>query len=407
MPSISEVFEQTVIRRDYGMPLVRAVNRFYNEFLTRHDGIVDHAGFFGSGYLGVHTIKWLPSDTRTFWQEVLDGEIEETRPELLALPSLQDFGKVGTDPTNLGIVWLAHKVLANPKLTDKVRRQCAVELISILYFKYITSVMSDYFTYGSDPALAVRCYEAMNYKFDLKVFKTWGRLVNARALGVINPKSIHWGTLQTGLPDEKLVYICTDIKTRCNLQIQAVTALYYKVRAENDRVVSVSAMFDSEDGPEVRDVRRSESGYLRYLTETITDKPSFVRADLVKVVLELNPSANENMIFQTLEWISDTYGSPKGTKLKTFVNEVMRWAFALVRSRGVDYGNLLVVSDTLKGILNSSRNKESDLIQIRKQGEQFVRQATARPNNTVVSGERTAVVMYIVLRSLSESYFSR
>lgn len=407
MPTISEVFQQTVIRRDYGQPLVRAVSRFYNEFLTRHDGIVDHAGFFGSGYLGVHTVKWLPSDTRTFWQEVLDGEIEETKAELLKLPVFEDYGKVGTDPTNIGIIWLAHVVLANQKLPERTRRQCAMELISILYFKYITSIMSEYFSFGSDPALAVRCYEAMNYKFDLKVFKTWGNLIHARATGVVSPKGIHWDTLLNGKPDDKLIYIATDIKTRCNQMVQAITALYYKVREENDRVVSVSAMFDSEDGPEHRDVRRNESGYHRYLTEIITDKPSFVRADLVKVVLELNPSANGNLTLETLEWMSDTYGTPKGSKLKTFVDEVLRWAFALVRSRGIDYGNLLVVTDAVKGILNSSRNKEPDLIQIRKQGEHFVRQATGKPSNQVVSGERTAVVMYLVLRSLTESYFSR
>lgn len=407
MPTISEVFQQTVIRRDYGQPLVRAVSRFYNEFLTRHDGIVDHAGFFGSGYLGVHTVKWLPSDTRTFWQEVLDGEIEETKAELLKLPVFDDYGKVGTDPTNIGIIWLAHMVMANSKLPEKTRRQCAVELISILYFKFITSIMSEYFGFGSDPALAVRCYEAMNYKFDLKVFKTWGKLINARALGVVSPKGIHWNTLLKGQPDEAVIYIATDIKTRCNQMIQAITALYYKVRDENDRVVSVSAMFETEDGHEVKDVRRSESGYHRYLTEIITDKPSFVRADLVKVVIELNPSANANLTVQTLEWISDTYGTPRGQKLKGFVDDVLRWAFALVRSRGIDYGNLLVVTDAVKGILNSSRNKEPDLMQIRKQGEGFVRQATGKPSNQVVSGERTAVVMYLVLRSLTEGYFSR
>lgn len=406
MSSISAVFERTVIRKDFGPSLVRAVNRFYNEFITRSDGIVDHAGFFGSGYLAVHTVRWLPSDTKEFWQEVLDGEIEDTRPELWALPSVEKDHIVSSDPTNLAIVWLTHKVLSNNKLSDKQRKQTGIQLISILYFKYITSLMATYFSYGSDPQLAIRCYEAMNYKFDLKVYKTWGRLIEARATGVVNPKSIHWNTLLKGQPDEAMMYVATDIKTRCNLMVQAITDLYYRVREENNRVVSVSSLFESEDGTEVRDVKRNVSSYMRYLSEIITDTPSFIRSELVKVVVELNPSANPQITVETLEYVSAQYGGTKGQKLRQYVDEVMRWAFALVQSRGVDYGNLLVVADTIKGMLNSSRNKEPELLHIRKYGEQLVRQATKKPSNTVVSGERTALVMYLVLRSLTQSRYA-
>ena len=406
MSSISAVFERTVIRKDFGPSLVRAVNRFYNEFITRSDGIVDHAGFFGSGYLAVHTVRWLPSDTKEFWQEVLDGEIEDTRPELWALPTVEKDHIVSSDPTNLAIVWLTHKVLSNNKLSDKQRKQTGIQLISILYFKYITSLMATYFSYGSDPQLAIRCYEAMNYKFDLKVYKTWGRLIEARALGVVNPKSIHWNTLLKGEPDEAMMYVATDIKTRCNLMVQAITDLYYRVREENNRVVSVSSLFESEDGTEVRDVKRNVSSYMRYLSEIITDTPSFIRSELVNVVVELNPSANPQITVETLEYVSAQYGGSKGQKLRQYVDEVMRWAFALVQSRGVDYGNLLVVADTIKGMLNSSRNKEPELLHIRKYGEQLVRQATKKPSNTVVSGERTALVMYLVLRSLTQSRYA-
>lgn len=406
MSSISAVFERTVIRKDFGPSLVRAVNRFYNEFITRSDGIVDHAGFFGSGYLAVHTVRWLPSDTKEFWQEVLDGEIEDTRPELWALPSVEKDHIVSSDPTNLAIVWLTHKVLSNNKLSDKQRKQTGIQLISILYFKYITSLMATYFSYGSDPQLAIRCYEAMNYKFDLKVYKTWGRLIEARATGVVNPKSIHWNTLLKGEPDEAMMYVATDIKTRCNLMVQAITDLYYRVREENNRVVSVSSLFESEDGTEVRDVKRNVSSYMRYLSEIITDTPSFIRSELVNVVVELNPSANPQVTVETLEYVSAQYGGSKGQKLRQYVDEVMRWAFALVQSRGVDYGNLLVVADTIKGMLNSSRNKEPELLHIRKYGEQLVRQATKKPSNTVVSGERTALVMYLVLRSLTQSRYA-
>lgn len=406
MSSISGVFERTVLRKDFGPSLERAVNRFYNEFITRSDGLVDHAGFFGSGYIGVHKIRWLPSDTKTFWQEVLDGEIEDTRPELIALPTVNEDHNVASDPTNLAVVWLVHKVMTNNKLSEKSRKKVGIQLLSILYFKNITSIITTYFSYGADPQLAIRCYEAMSYKFDLKVYKTWGRLIEARATAWFAPGSIHLKTFMLGQPDEAMMYVATDIKTRCNLMIQAITALYYKVREENDRVVSLNAMFESEDGMAVRDVKRGVSDRIRYLNEIITDPASFIRADLLKVVLELNPSAQAQLVVETLEYISSQYGTSKGQKIKSFVDEVMRWSFALLHSRGIDVGDLLGAAEAVKGLLNASRNKESDLLHIRKEGERIVRLATKRPTNVVVSGERTAVAMYILLRSLTERYFN-
>lgn len=413
MSSISEVFERTVIRKDFGQPLVRAVNRFYNEFLTRHNSLVDHAGFFGSGYLGIHTIKWLPSDTITFWQDVVDGEIEESRSQLWALPTVIPEGKtagdrvVGSDPTNLVMVWLVHKVLTNKTLPERVARRCAAEIMSIMYFKFLTSLMGEYFSYGADPQLAIRCYEAMNYKFDLKVYKTWGRLIEARANGFVVPRSNHWKTFMDGKPDEKMIYVATDMQTRVRVGLLAITSLYYKVREENDRVVSVSAMFESEDGAEVRDVQRPISGYMRYLQDIIIDRNGFIRAELVKVVLEMNPSADAAATVATLEYISATYGGNKGVKLRRYVDEVLEWAFALTMGKGIVLTNLVAVADAVKGMLNASLNKSPELMHIRKFGDQLVRDATDKKSSVVVSGERTAVVLYLILRSLTENYFKR
>ena len=309
---------------------------------------------------------------------------------------------VGSDPLNLSTVFLVHLVLRS-NLPVNVKKECAIQIISILHFKYISSIMTAYFGYGSDPQIALRCYEAMNYKFDLKVYKTWGRLIRARAESILSTSGIHIQTFMKMNDDEDVQYVVTDIQTRIRVVIQKITALYYEVRAEKQAVVSVSRMIEVEGEVEVRDMMRTSSQWRRYLLDIITDGPTFVRQELVGAVVKMNPSMNPQMFLLTLQWVSSNYTSDR--KLKAYIDFALEFGFNLIRSKGVNPSNLVEVSEAIKGVINASRNKERDVLYLRKEGENFVRKATGKKSPIPVSGERTGLILYLVLRSMTAHYF--
>jgi hypothetical protein len=247
----------------------------------------------------------------------------------------------------------------------------------------------------------------MNFKFDLKVYKTWGRLIAARATSIVSKSGIHYQTFIKFTDDEDIQYAVTDPQTRIRVVIKKLTALYYEVRADDGRVVALSSMVEVDGELEVRDLKRSLSTYRRYLQEIITDSPTFVRLELVNTVEGMNPSMTTSAFVQTLNWVSANYQSNPKAKLPAYVDAVLEFAFSLFKEKGIDQRNLVAVAEVLKGIINASRNKEKHVLFLRTEGDKIVRAATGRKSPTPVSGERTGLILYLVLRAMTVKYFKQ
>lgn len=199
----------------------------------------------------------------------------------------------------------------------------------------------------------------------------------------------------------------TDPQTRIRVVIKKLTALYYEVRADDGRVASVSSMVEVDGELEVRDLTRTLSTYSRYLKEIIVDGPSFIRLELVNTVAGMNPSMTTSAFVQTLNWVSANYQANPKAKLPEYVDKVLEFAFDLIKEKGIDQRNLVAVSEVLKGIINASRNKEKNVLYLRNEGDKIVRAATGRKSPTPVSGERTGLILYLVLRAMTVNYFKK
>lgn len=399
---IRDVFAQHSKRINFDQSFAREVKSFYNGFINKNS---EHSNFFGSGLLGVHRLRWSPQETGTWFSEIVKADPDELENSINELPSVDPTHNVASDPLNLSVVWLVHKTLNSKSLSKTQAKETAIHLVSILHFKYISSILARYFEYGSDPQIALRCFEAMNYKFDLRVYKTWGRLIQARATQIVSASGIHLKCFMKMDDDEDVQYIVTDIQTRIRVVIRKLTALYYEVKAENSRVVSISNLIEVDGEMEVRDVKRSLTQYRRYLTEIISDQPTFIRSELITTVERMNPSMSVASFILTLEYISNQYNEPKQKKLRDYVDYVLEFSFDLIKSKGINPKNLIDVASGVKGVVNSSRNKEKSVAYLRKEGEKIVRDATGKKPQVPVFGERTGIILYILLRAMTMNYF--
>lgn len=402
--AIRDVFLRLSKVQSFDKKFATRVKAFYNGFINKNP---EHSGFFGSGLLAVHRLRWTDQETGNWFDDIVEGDRDEIQEALWELDTVDRNHIVASDALNLSVIYLVHRVMTSKALNAKEQHECAVHLISILHFKYISSILTNYFQYGSDPQIALRTYEAMNFKFDLKVLKTWGNLINARAESIIAKTGIHYKTFLTFSDDEDIQYAVTDPQTRIRVVIKKLTALYYEVRADDGRVVSMSSMVEVDGELEVRDLTRTLSTYSRYLKEIIVDGPSFIRLELVNTVAGMNPSMTTSAFVQTLNWVSANYQSNPKAKLGDYVDKVLEFSFDLIKEKGIDQRNLVAVSEALKGIINASRNKERDVLYLRNEGDKIVRAATGRKSPTPVSGERTGLILYLVLRAMTVNYFKK
>ncbi len=399
--SIKSVFDQHCGSLKIDGAFGKAVLAFANNFVNKNE---DHIRFFGNGLLSTE-IKWLPSDTTRYFTEILKADEEELQDAIFKLPSINADHKVASNAFNLSVIYLVHRTLTS-QMPLAVKENVATKLLSILQYKFFSSILNHFFRWGVNPQIAQRTYESMNFKYDLRVHRNWFTLCEAKSRNMISKQSIHIQTFLKFNDDDEIQYVLSDAQTRCRSTIKNITELYYIVRSEGSGISVTSSLMEMEGEIGVRDLKRHSTQYRRYLTGLIGDGASFVRQNLVDIVAEANPSGNANNFQMSLYYLSSIYNNEKEKKVREFVERALDFSFQLITDKGINERNLAEVMLTIKGAVNASRNVSREVVFLRTEGDKLIRRAIGKKSPYPVSGERTAVILYLVLRAMTMNYYS-
>jgi hypothetical protein len=372
-------------------------------FVTKNS---DHISFFGSGLLGVYPIKWLDADRDRWFDDVLEADDLGLSEDIFNLPSVDRNHKVASDVTNLSFVYLIHK-LHNSELTDTMIKDASISVIRILHYKFISSILSAYFKYVADEAVAKEAYSSLSQKFDIKRLGTWGALINARAEHLISKDSIHVrrGTFDKMDDDEDVQYVLTDTQSRIRELIKVYTGVFHAVRAEDGRVISTSNVLQVEDGMVIRDVRRAYNQYHTYIKKIIVDDTDFIRYDLVKVIEDAIPSIDPKVFSLCLQYLSANYLDKRRSYVAEFVDDSMMYAFEFMFQRRMKTSDLAAVLTRLRSMYTGSRINDSEILKLRSVGDKIVREASHRKHSVPTAPERTGLLLYIILRALTMNHW--
>lgn len=399
--SIKSVFESHCAGLKIDGRFAKAVLSFANNYVSRSP---EHIKFFGNGLLSTE-IKWLPSDTARFFTDIMSADESELQQALYQDGSVNPEHKVASNAFNLAITFLVHKTLVS-SLPQKQKEDVAVKLLSLLQYKFLSSILNHFFRFGVNQQLAQRTYESMNYKYDLRVHRNWYTLCEVKAQNMISKQSIHIQTFIRYNDDDDIAYILSDSQTRARSTIKNATELYYIVRSEGAGISVTSSLMEMEGEVGVRDLKRNESQYRRYLEGIIGEGASFVRQNLVDIVAESNPSGNAGHFQDTLLYLSSIYNKPTERKVHDFVKRTLDFSFQLIVDKGINANNLSECMLAIKGAINSSRGSSSEVMFLRTEGDKLVRRAIGKPSPYPVSGERTSVILYLVLRAMTMNYYT-
>ena len=399
--SIKSVFDKFCGSLKIDSRFANSVLAFEKNFVNKNE---DHIRFFGNGLLSTE-VKWLPSDTARYFSEILNADEEELQKALYAENSVNPEHKVASNAFNLSITYLVHRSLTS-SMPQKQKEDVAVKLLSILQYKFLSSILNHFFRWGVNPQIAQRTYESMNFKYDLRVHRNWYNLCEAKSIMMVSRQGLHYQTFIRYGDDDDVQYILSDTQTRARSTIKNITELYYQVRSEGAGISVTSSLMEMEGELGVRDLKRNSSQYRRYLEGIIGDSASFVRQNLVDIVAEANPSGNLGYFQATLNYLSSIYNSPKEKKIQEFVKRTLDFSFQLITDKGINQNNLSEVMLVIKGAVNSSRNTSREVIYLRTEGDKLARRAIGKKSPYPVSGERTAVILYMVLRAMTMNYYT-
>lgn len=367
----------------------------------------DHIAFFGSNLLGVHPLRFRPTDREDWFNEVLDIDELDVEDGIAESPYISDDWKRASDAMNLSCVWLLHKV-HHSSLTAKEKHSLSLDILLVLQYKFLGSLMAHYFPYPADEAVALATYARLSRKYALKVAGSWGNLLDTRAEDLLLPRSIHYRTVIDFNVDKDIAYMVNDIQGRLREIVKSMTKVFYDVKKEGGKIASDSIVDNIQGEQIIRDRTRQYTTWIRYAHTVVNDRNSWVRDELVNVITDAIHTMPPKQFTEVLNWMALNSNTAFKDKIETLISETLIYAFNLMQQNRTTFakaGGVTPMLAKLRALYMASRMSDPTLLLTKSLSEEIVTAAVKTRNNSVIASLRTALQMYIVVRTMAMSYY--
>lgn len=404
---ITDVFNDECKHLEIDTKFIRRIHQFQVDFINKNE---EHIAFFGGHLLGVHKVRFTPSDENYWFEDLLETNSYLLKDRLHKLPGINPEFIVSSDIFNISSVWLVHAIFISKKLTERQKEEAMIDVMLIMNYRFITSRLSHYFRWPADPAVAEETYNRLSYKFAIKVHKTWYNVLRNRAIDIISKNSIHYETITKLNSNEGVVIMINDCQGRIRDMIKNIYDVLKQTSDSGIKIVSTSDVANSFDGASIlKDKINGLTTYTQYIKANISDKNSFIKDDLVKVIERIMSTMPPKLFTQVLEWVSENYGKTKTNIIEEAIDEILVHSFDyLAENRSLlrNTVDLVGLLGKLKGVYTSSRSNDPSLLLIREKCEEIAFLATNNKNKNIIPSLRTGLMLYIVSRTFTKSYYS-
>lgn len=380
-------------------------NKLYRYQLAYLSSNKEHLEFFGGNLIGVNTVWFKDSDIIRLFEEVLDVDYIELAKEIRKLTTINHNFKISSDVFNLTMMYCVHRFITTPDISsDKDRERAMYECCLLFFYRTIAALMSDYFRYPADKKEAIAAYGNLSRKNLIKQFGSWHKLMDYRANDLSSKNGIHYNTLKAFDNDTGIVYVINDSQGR----IRGVVKIYYAelVKVHNNKEsinVLSSTYLDNDNQEKIREKTDSVDWKIVFIKNTIRDKHSFIKDDLVGVICRMNNNTSNRLLKNVLLWITENIDGKYSKEIDEFITTTVVYSYYLINnklniSNRHDYSGIL---QGLKNMYRSTRSSDKDLLHIRELGELIINNSQQHDlSESLMMSVRSSVILYITLRTL-------
>lgn len=405
--SIKDVLDEHFNTVKFNKELAEKIYRFQIGFINKNE---QHLAFFGGNLIGVHTVRFTPKDESIYYYEVLNIDPSVIYDDLDDVKAVNKNFNVSSDVFNIISVYIIYRFLNSVYLSDKQKEFGAHQAALIQYYRILTGRLAHYFKYPLDEESAKQVYANLSYKFLIKKLGSWQAYLNYRATELLNPKLSHRKTLEKFNDDIAIIKMINDIHGRINEMIQPIYREMIKVKNEQMRVYSNSSIDIDTDGVEIhRDKIHGLNNYISYITNIIPDKQTFIKPELIGIILKIMPTAQEHVFLNLLNKLSELITDKKHDYINDLVSMTIVHSYNYLKTDSTVLKNthdLPGFLSRLRGAYLSSRSENEELINLRKLGKKFVVEITKSNNEAAISANRTSLFLYLCLRTYTKHYYS-
>lgn len=385
------------------------LRRYVINFTTRKVGITDYGEFFGSGYLGLHKVVFTTADRNAWFEDIWDVDEEELKENLHECKWVNKDWAVTGDVFNLTIPFLLYSIYHSKKIDAKQKHEAAVNVLVMYHCKCLTSIISNDYPFLAKKEVATTTYNMLSLKYDIKRYGSWRALFIARAEFILDPRTgIHYKTFMNMNDDKKIMYMVGDIQDRLRGVVNDINKVFHTVKNKTNLVKFDAGTVNLEDGIVVREITKQVTGYKNYIVNVLTSRAGFYKDELVTEIAKIVDGAPRDKLERVVRLLPDLYnGRDKRSEvIRKFVDEVVLHLFEYLTLNNVNLNNLKEVLHRMAGAYNAPRSQNESVLWMRGEGDDIVQQITGIKTRVVYSALRTAMMLYIVLRTLTKEAYS-
>lgn len=406
MDDIKRIFTEECKFLIIDTKLLSKLKRFESEFVNKNE---HHINFFGGVLMGVNPVRFTADDRLRWFNEIFSIDESTLMRALYKSPSINQSWIVSSDVMNLSCFYLMHRFLNEKTLSAAQREEGAYYVALIMNYKFFTSILTGWFTYNANPTVAETTYALLTKKFGLKMVGSWGALIQLRSKDIVKVGGLHRKLLEEGSPDKKVVEMLNDVWGRVKSILKYIRNMFTVAQNMPEYQIQTTSNTIVLDGEvRLRDQTKVVSQQTTYILNALQDRYSFIKQDILNVVLQFMGNAPTRNINDVLLYMVNNASIRADKDVEEFVKTVVEHSVNyLIRNPGfmrnkTDLANLL---RRMHGLYTSAKTEDPYIVRIRELGDRIAGKGGNTKNKQVITVLRTTIALYVVLRVNVMNYY--
>lgn len=426
---MSSVLKQ-VLKKEFPIVILPRHIKAIEEFKYAWEHKNKHSYALNTPLLGIDKIQFIDSDQNTlfdifgvdknlfkkayhtseavFYTKYDDENDKEGKLQL---------SKVGSDPYNGFSIYLCH-LIANSTLPEKLKEQGIGDILSLLHYKFFTSVVGRNFKYPANKDVMMYTIEHLSAMYTIRQTETstWYLLFKNRAYNIYKPKEIHYNTIRNFDIDKDIIKVISDTQTKVRKFLRNIINEYY-ANYENDSKIITSNTVNNIDGKKL--IQSVNSSYQSVIMNVVGDAINinkFIDTNLISLVVSLNKKLkidSTKKMFTVFSLVAaiqykagqsdlietDKHGNTLYIGYKALLSAIVQKSFRLCVVDGVNMTSSKDILIKIRNVFTSSKIENKDIEDIKNSVSKFIEDNNVTSNISLIPALRIAFILYIILQS--------
>lgn len=410
--TMMEVLDEHFKDVKFDAALCKRIIEYSIRFMNRNE---DHSAFFGGVLMGVNPVYFYDTDRELWFDDVLGVDEDMLQYDFQKAEGVDPKNqKVASDVMNHTPGYITQRLMKATGIPIKTVHEACRHAFQVLHYKYITSLLVRRFKYPARREVMEATFAQLNYKFDIKTIGSWGKLIKDRAEGIIDPHSIY-GPLLYDKPNVEVDYwmrrVVTDTQTRIRELVNRYYSMYITVLNSGVTIRTTSDMMVTLDNEMV--LRDKVSGYrsfIAYAHGFCSNRENLIKPELLPIIESAMHTMPSQMLVTSLEFLARNFNQPRNKDLTKFVDECLLYSFEYMQSIKASIqrqNDLKELVTRLRLLLMAPKTSDVRVLMIRDMGDAIVKNATNSRHSGAIASTRTGLVLYLILRTLTKSFYTK